>query len=155
VDPTPYVVSDADTGEAIEVPFAFVAVTVNVYVPAVSPVTFMVPAWDAVPVPPAGLEVAVYVVIGEPPSNGAVNVTVAVVGAIEDTAPMPGWLGAIAWVTVAVSSDATEVPAAFVAVALTVYAVPGARPVTSQDPDTPVTVHVPAAVESDLYAVTV
>ena len=91
-------VTDADGSDAPEVPAAFVAVTVNVYeVSTVSPVTGILPepAWDRVPVPPAGLEVAVYVVIGEPPSDeGAVNVTVAVVGPVADTAPMPGWPGA-------------------------------------------------------------
>jgi hypothetical protein len=40
---------------------------------------------------------------------------------------------------------AFEVPPLFVAVALTVYVAPPVRPVTSQEPDRPVTVHVPAA----------
>ncbi len=117
-----------------------VAVTVNVYeVPSVSPVTgiWPEPAWDRVPVPPAGLEVTVYVVIGEPPSvEGAVNVTVAVVGPVADTAPMPGWPGAPIGVTVPITgvsgtvtgaaeigaeaADAAEVPPVFVAVAVNV-----------------------------------
>ena len=85
-------VTGADGADAAEVkPAAFVAVTVNVYgVPAVSSVTVIVPepAWDTVPVPPAGLEVAVYVVIGEPPSDeGAVNVTFADVDPAAATAP--------------------------------------------------------------------
>ena len=46
---------------------------------------------------------------------------------------------------VADGEEVREVPAAFVAVALTVYVAPPVRPVTSQDRDTPVTVHVPAA----------
>ena len=109
MDPTAYVdVNDADSTDGAEVPAAFVAVTVNLYeVPSVSPVTVMVPlpAWVRVPVPPAGYEVAVYKVIGDPPSDdGAVNVTVAVGGPVEDTAPMPGWPGTVAGVT---DADAT------------------------------------------------
>jgi hypothetical protein len=73
----PNVVTDADGADASEVPEAFVAVTVNVYaVLRVSPVTDRVPAAapDRVPVFPPGLDVAVYFVIGEPPSDvGAVK----------------------------------------------------------------------------------
>ena len=51
------------------VPTVFVAVTVNVYgVPADSPVT-VIGLDDALPVSPPGLEVAVYCVIAEPPSE--------------------------------------------------------------------------------------
>ena len=141
-------VTGADGVDAAEVkPAAFVAVTVNVYgVPAVSSVTVIVPepAWDTVPVPPAGLEVAVYVVIGEPPSDeGAVNVTFADVDPAAATAPMVGAPGTVTGVTGADGADAAEVPVPFVAVAVNVYAVPFDRPVTSQDPDSPVTVHAP------------
>ena len=45
-------------------------------------------------------------------------------------------------VTGADGVDAPEVPAAFVAVAVNAYAMPVARPVTSQDQGAPVTVHV-------------
>ena len=55
-------------------------------------------------------------------------------------------LGAVpAVVTGDEEGDVAEVPAAFVAVVVNVYAVPAMRPVTGQDPDAPVTVHVLAA----------
>ena len=75
-------VTVADAADGSEVPYVFVAVTVNVYeVPGVSPVTVKVPAVVRVLLlPPAGFDVTVYAVMGEPPSDvGAVNVTVAVV----------------------------------------------------------------------------
>ena len=151
-------VTDADGLDAPEVPAAFVAVTVNVYeVPTVSPVTVIwpEPARDTVAVPPAGLEVAVYVVIGEPPSDeGLVNVTVAVVVSVDDTAPMPGWPGAPIGVTVADGADAGEVSTGVVfAVAVNVYAVPFVRPVTSHGPEAPVTVHVPPDTAGDAVTV--
>ena len=87
-----------------------------------------------------------YVVTAEPPLDaGAVNATVADVDPAAATAPMVGAPGTVAGVTGAEAADAAEVPPAFVAVAVNVYAVPLVRPVTSQDPDSPVTVHVPAA----------
>ena len=49
---------------------------------------------------------------------------------------------AYAVVTGSDGSEASEVSTVFVAVAVNVYAVPSAKPVTSQDPDAPVTVHV-------------
>jgi hypothetical protein len=59
------------------VPFAFVAVTVNVYaVPFVRPVT-IIPDEPPVAVKPPVLEETVYEVIGEPPLDGAVNEIVA------------------------------------------------------------------------------
>jgi hypothetical protein len=143
------VVTDIDGVDAREVPATFVAVTVNVYaVPFVSPVTAMVPEpdWDRVPVPPAGFEVAVYAVIGDPPSDeGAVNAISAVVPPVAATAPMPGLPGVPRGVADCEGPDAAEVPALFVAVAVNVYAVPLVSPVTSQDPDAPDTVHVLAA----------
>ena len=102
------------------------------------------PAWVKVPVPPAGYEVAVYKVIGDPPSDeGAVNATVAVVGPVAVAVPMTGAPGTPSGVTDADAPEAAEVPFVFVAVALNVYAVPLVSPVTSHDTDTPVTVHVP------------
>ena len=75
--------TDADGADNAEVPLAFVAVTVNVYVsPGVSPVTAMVPdpGPDTVPVFPPAVDFAVYFVIADPLSNaGAANVTLAVV----------------------------------------------------------------------------
>ena len=148
----PGMVTWADAEDAVEVPAAFVAVTVNAYeVPAASPVTVIVPdpAWVTVPVIPPVSEVAVYLVIGEPPLDaGAVNATVADVDPETFTAPMVGAPGTVTGVTGADGADADEVPPALVAVAVNVYAVPLVRPVTSQDPDSPVTVHVPAAGEA-------
>ena len=143
----PRMVNGADGADAAEVPAAFVAVTVNVYgVPAVSPVTVIVPepAWDTVPVKEPVSEVAVYLVIAEPPLDaGNVNATVADVDPAAVTTPMVGAPGTVTGVTGADGADAAEVPPAFVAVAVNVYAVPFDRPVTSQDPDSPVTVHAP------------
>jgi hypothetical protein len=58
--------SDAD--DAVEVPLALVAVTVNVYaVPLVRPDTVIIPLLALVPVKPPGLEVAVNTVNAFPP----------------------------------------------------------------------------------------
>jgi len=92
------VLTDPDAPDATDVRPEFDALTVNVYVvPAVSPVTVMVPepACDRVPLPPAGLDVAVYLVIGEPPSDGAVNATFAVVDPVAVAAPITGAFGAL------------------------------------------------------------
>jgi len=149
----PRMVTCADGEDGVEVPAAFVAVTVNVYgVPAVSPVTVIVPepAWDTVPVKEPLSEVAVYLVIAEPPLDaGAVNATVTDVDPAAATAPIPGAPGTVAGVTGADGADAAEVPPAFVAAAVNMYAVPFDRPVTSQDPDSPVTVHVPPVTAGD------
>jgi hypothetical protein len=80
-----------------------VAVTVNVYaVLAVNPVTLIVPepAVARVPVPPLGVDVAVYSVIVEPPSlAGAVYATVAVVFPVAVAVPIVGAPGTPAVVT--------------------------------------------------------
>ena len=135
----------------------FVAVTVNVYgVFAVSPTTVIVPEpdWDAVPALAPVFEVAVYVVIAEPPLDaGAVNATVADVDPAAATAPMTGAPGTVSGVTDADAPDAPEVPPVFVAAAVNVYAVPFVRPVTSHDPDSPVTVHVPPVTAGDAVTV--
>ena len=152
-------VTDVEASDGAEVPFVFVAVTVNVYgVFAVSPTTVIVPepAWDTVPVLAPVFEVAVYVVIAEPPLDaGAVNATVADVDVdpAAATAPMTGAPGTVSGVTDADAPDAPEVPPAFVAAAVNVYAVPFVRPVTSHDPDSPVTVHVPPATAGDAVTV--
>jgi len=79
------------------VPMAFVAATVKVYeVPDVNPETEMVPepAVLNVPVMPPGDDVAVYDVIGTPPSNaGAVYETVAVVVPVAVAVPIVGAFG--------------------------------------------------------------
>jgi hypothetical protein len=134
----PFVVTDPEGADAPEVrPAVFVAVTVNVYeVPAVSPLTGMVPspACSKVPDPPAGLEVAVYFVISEPPFNvGAVNATVAVVAPVTVAAPITG---TPIVVTDPEGLDATEArPVVFVAVTVNVYEVPAERPVTLMVPE--------------------
>ena len=74
--------------------------------------------------------------------------TLAVVDPVAMAAPMLGMLGTPSAVTCAEEADPAEVPAEFVAVALNVYGVPPVNPVTSQDPDAPVTVHDPAAAEA-------
>ena len=146
-------VTGADGADAAEVPAAFVAVTVNVYgVPAVSPATVIVPdpVWDTAPVKEPVSEVAVYLVIAEPPLDaGAVNATVALDDPAAVTAPMVGAPGTVSGVTGADAADAAEVRPPFVAVAVNVYAVPLVRPVTSQDPDSPVTVHAPPLTAGD------
>jgi hypothetical protein len=148
-------VTDPDSADGAEVPVAFVAVTVNVYeVPSVSPVTVMVPAVDAVAVKPPGVDVAVYVLIVEPPLDaGAVNATVADVGPAAATAPIVGAPGTVTGVTGVDGADAAEVPPVLVAVAVNVYSVPFDRPVTSHDPDAPVTVHVPPVTAGDAVTV--
>ena len=91
-----------------------------------------------------------YVVTTEPPLDaGSVNATVADVDPAAATAPMVGAPGTVTGVTGADAADTAEVPPAFVAVAVNVYAVPFDRPVTSQDPDSPVTVHAPPATAGD------
>ena len=91
--------TDADGADNAEVPLAFIAVTVNVYVsPGVSPVTAMVPdpAPDTVPVFPPGVAFAVYFVIADPLSNaGAANVTLAVVAPVAVAAETAGAPGAV------------------------------------------------------------
>ena len=102
--------------DAMLVPTAFVAVTVNVYsVPLVSPVTvigFVVP----VAVIPPGLDVTVYDVIGLPPSDaGAVKSTAAAV--LPGTAvTIVGTPGAVAaGVTLLEAADGTLDPAVLTA----------------------------------------
>jgi hypothetical protein len=102
-----------------------------------------------VPVTPPGLDVAVYRITGAPPLDaGAENTIVAVVPDAA-TVPIPGAPGTVTGaaaigVTGVDTADAAEVPPVFVAVAVNVYERPFVRPVTSQDPAAPVTVHVPA-----------
>ena len=117
-------------------------------------VTFPEPAWDTVPVNAPGSEVAVYVVIAEPPLDaGAVNATVTDVDPDAVTVPIVGAPGTPSGVTDADAPDAPEVSRAFVAVAVNVYGVPFARPVTGHDPDSPETVHVPPDTAGDAVTV--
>jgi hypothetical protein len=87
-----------------------------------------------VQVPPAGLEMTVYPVIGVPPVELALQVT-AVCGfeplatlATLVAVPMAGVLGAVAGVTLLEAAEAEPVPAPLVAVTENVYAVPAVRP---------------------------
>ena len=117
------VVTEAEALDETEVPAALVAVTVKVYaVLAVRPVMVMVPspAWSTVPVFPPGFDVAVYLVIAEPPLEaGAVKATVAV-NPVAVVAPIVGAPGGLNVVTAAEALDETEVPAEFVAVTVNV-----------------------------------
>ena len=61
------------------------------------------------------------------------------------TVGLAGAAGAPRSLTVFNAAFVLEVPPLFVAVALTVYVAPPVRPVMSQEPDRPVTVHVPPA----------
>ena len=122
-----------DAADGSEVPYVFVAVTVNVYeVPGVSPVTVKVPAVVRVLlVPPTGFDVTTYSVMGDPPvSVGAVNATVAVVLFVAVAVPIPGAVGRPNVATGEDGEDATEVPYVFVAVTVNVYEVPGVSPLT-------------------------
>ena len=94
---------------------------------------------------PRRFAVTVYPVMGSPPSDdGAEKVTHASVFDLRERSVSLGAPGTVATgVTGADGADAAEVPVPFVAVAVNVYAVPFDRPVTSQDPDSPVTVHAP------------
>jgi len=83
-----YVVIELEAADAVEVPAAFVAVTVNVYaVPSDNPSTVITPlvfpSGFKVPVIPPGEDVAVYKVMLAPPLDaGAVHPTVALVGTV-------------------------------------------------------------------------
>jgi hypothetical protein len=83
-----------------------------------------------VPVKPPGDDVAVYVVMAEPPLlTGAENVTEAcALPAV--AAPIVGAPGTVAGVTLFDAADAGPVPTPFVAMTVKVYAVPFVRPST-------------------------
>jgi hypothetical protein len=117
--------------DASEVPAALVAVAVNVYaVPLVSPVTVAVVGPAVLALAPPGDAVTVYPVTGEPPLlAGAVHDTTAeALPAIAVTAI--GDPGTVRGVTATLGDEAGEVPAALVAVAVNVYAVPLVSPVS-------------------------
>jgi hypothetical protein len=135
-------VTDADAADAADVPPALLAVAANVYaVPFVRPDTTHDP--DA----PVIVHVA-------PPGDAstvcdvaAVPVVAAVIEAVTDPSPATtlgtaGTFGFAIGVTDTEAADAADVPPAFVAVAVNVYAVPFVRPVTTHEPDAPVIVHV-------------
>ena len=137
-------VTVADAADGSEVPYVFVAVTVNVHaVPAVSPVTVMEPAPGMFPTPvsPSGLDVAWYCEMEDPPVDvDASNVTVAVANPASVTGPvvattLDGGLGSSIMVISPEGADATEVPTAFVAVTVNVYLTPTVSPLTGMAPE--------------------
>jgi hypothetical protein len=137
-----------DAADGAPVPTALVAVTVNVYaVPFASDATVIeVHGAAQVPVTPLGEDVAVYVVIADPPLlAGAVNVTVAC--ALPRVAvPMAGAPGTVAGVTLFDAAEGGLVPAALVAVTVKVYAVPLVSPATVHGDDA----HVPVCPLEDV-----
>jgi hypothetical protein len=138
--------------EAILVPSALVAVTVNVYVtPLVNPV-IVIGELPPLAVNPPGLEVTVYEVIVEPPLNpGAENVIVA--SPFPRVAvPIIGASGTVAGVTELLDADALPVPAPFVAVTVNVYVTPLVSPVTTIGEEPPVAV-IPPGEEVTVYEV--
>ena len=115
-------VIEFDAELAVDVPFEFVPVAVNVYaVPFVNPVTTIGDdALVAVMFP--GLEVTVYPVIADPPVEPVVNVTEAC--AFPPVAvPIVGACGTVVAVTALLAELAELVLAPFDAVTVYVYAV--------------------------------
>jgi hypothetical protein len=113
-------VTELEAAEAVLVPIAFVAVTVNVYaVPLTSPV-IVIGEPLLVAVKPPVLDVTVYDVIAEPPLlAGAVNVIVA--DPFPDTAETPvGDPGTVIGVTELEAVEEALVPFALVAVTVKV-----------------------------------
>src|SRR5262245_1269934 len=109
-----------DPADAVPVPTAFVAVTVNVYVvPFVRPVTVaLVAVPAAVAVRPPGDAVTVKPVIALPPfESGAVQVTVACWFPAQASTPVgaPGTVAGDRGVTALDAVEAGPVPTAFVA----------------------------------------
>ena len=92
------------------------------------------PADDTVPVPPAGEEVAVYVVIVSPPLEaGCVKATVAVVDPVAVAVPIVGAPGTVRGVTEDDAVEKLPLPAALMARTWKMYGVPLAKPVTVTD----------------------
>lgn len=95
---TPTVEIELDALDASEAPLELRAVTMNVYeVEGLNPVIGIVPepAWERVAVIEPGVEVAVYEIIVDPPSDaGAVKSTVAVVVPVAVAVPIIGAPGA-------------------------------------------------------------
>jgi len=149
------VVAGLDAGDGAEVPSALVAVAVNVYgEPLDNPVTTQDPADPVtVQVLPPGLAVTVNDV-GTGPAPAA---TVTVAAPLRGTAVGAGGTpGPETGVTGSDSTDSGEVPPSLLAVDLNVYAVPLVRPVTTHDPEAPMTVQVlPGAATPPTYAWTV
>jgi hypothetical protein len=134
-------VAELEAAEAVEVPLAFVAVTVKVYaVPFVSPETVI--GLAPVPVSEPGDEVAVNVVMVLPPVAPAVYPTVAEpLPAV--AVPIVGAPGTVVAVMLFEAEEAAEVPIALVAVTVNVYEVDDVKPVTVNGEDAPAAVSPP------------
>ena len=101
-------------------PSALVATTLNRYaVPFVSAFTTHDSAVVVTQVLPSGDDVTVYPVIGEPPVEGANQLTVAWAFPATTARPL-GAPGVVAGVTAIEARDTTELPAEFVAIAVKV-----------------------------------
>jgi hypothetical protein len=131
--------TELETAEAVLVPTAFVAVTVNVYVvPFVSPKTVIGDEPPVAVCPP--LEVTVYEVIADPPfETGAENETVASPSP-RTAVTLVGASGVVAGVTELLATEAVLVPTALVAVTVNVYVVPFVNPKTVIGDEPPVAV---------------
>jgi hypothetical protein len=112
-------ITELEAVEAVEVPIALVAVTVNVYeVPFVSPVT-TIGLCDPDAVAPSGEAVTVYVVIAEPFAPSPLNAMVACESpgvAVTEV----GAVGSPAGVTADDAVDASELPTEFTATTVNV-----------------------------------
>jgi len=125
--------ASAEALEAILVPRAFVAVTVNVYsVPFVKPTTAQVIAELLVQVFAPGEEVTKYEVTTAPPVLGSNQETTAWPFSNEVAVTPAGADGTVEGTTALDEMEATERPLAFVAVTENVYGVPLVKPTTVQ-----------------------
>jgi hypothetical protein len=80
------------------------------------------------------------VIVAPPLDAGAVQATVTDVALATVAVPIVGAPGTVAGVTEADALDKPDVPAEFVAVVLKKYVVPFVKPVTTHEPEAPVTV---------------
>jgi hypothetical protein len=122
-----------------------VAVTVKAYdVPFVSPVTIIGLAVPEAVIFP-GLDIMVYPVMGLPPFDGAVKLTIA--WAVPATAVTPvGAAGAPNGITAVDGDDDWLDPMKLIAVTVKVYAMPLVSPVTVIGPAVPVALMLPGLV---------
>ena len=94
-------------------------------------------------------------IVAPPFDAGAVQATVTDVALATVAVPIVGAPGTVAGVTALDAVDALDVPAEFVAVVVNVYGVPFVKPVTTHEPDAPVTVQVLVTPETCGDALTV
>ena len=129
--------------EALLVPIEFVAVIVNVYaVPFDNPST-VIGEPLLLPVNPPGLEVAVYVIMEEPPllAGGVKVITARPLPRV--AVPMVGASGIVAGTIELLVAELLLFPIALVATTVKVYVVPFVRPVTTNGDDPPFAVKPP------------